>query len=333
MDNSSEAVLSVVVPLFNEEKVLPLFIERLRSVLNGMEESYEVLLVDDGSRDRTYEIICRMSGEDSRIKGLRLSRNFGKEAALLAGIEHAGGQALVIIDGDGQHPPELLPRMVTAWKRGGADIVSCVKEERQADSLVKRATAAVFNRLMKSLAGLDFSGASDYRLLDRRVADVVIDMKERVRFFRGMTSWVGFREVRIPFNVSERMAGNSGWPNRQRVTLALSALTSFTAKPLFGLVITGVVGILLSVALGIQALWSWIMGIAVSGWTSLTMVILFFGSANLMAVGIVGVYVSRVFDEVKQRPVYLLRQTCGIPGPVETDTLRQEGKTEEPVKE
>jgi len=141
---------------------------------------------------------------------------------------------------------------------------------------------------MKSLSGMDFSGASDYWLLDRRVADAVVDMKERVRFFRVMTTWVGFREVRIPFSVSERMAGNSAWPKRQLVTLALSALTSFTAKPLFGLVVTGIIGIFLSVALGAQALFSWLMGIAVSGWTSLTLVILFFGSANLMVVGIVG---------------------------------------------
>jgi hypothetical protein len=186
---------------------------------------------------------------------------------------------------------------------------------------------------MKSLSGMDFSGASDYRLLDRRVADAVVDMKERVRFFRVMTTWVGFREVRIPFSVSERMAGNSAWPKRQLVTLALSAFTSFTAKPLFRLVVTGIIGIFLSVALGAQALFSWLMGIAVSGWTSLTLVILFFGSANLMAVGIVGVYVSRVFDEVKQRPVYLLRQTCGMLESVVNDTSMEVGESGKPVRE
>ncbi len=331
--DTEKTVLSIIVPLFNEEKVLPLFVERLRTVLNGMDESYELLLVDDGSHDNTYEEICRISEDDSRIRGLGLSRNFGKEAALLAGLDHAVGQAVVTLDGDGQHPPELLPRMVGVWKSGKADIVSCVKEERQADPLLKRANAAVFNGLMKSLSGLDFSGASDYRLLDRRVADAVIDMKERVRFYRGMTAWVGFREVKIPFSVSERMAGESAWPNRQLVKLALNALTSFTAKPLFGLVGTGIIGILLSIALGVQALLSWLMGIAVSGWTSLTMVILFFGSANLMAVGIVGVYVSRVFDEVKERPVYLLRHKCGIPGPVATDTISEGNEPGKPVQE
>jgi glycosyltransferase involved in cell wall biosynthesis len=333
MMDTEKTVLSIIVPLFNEEKVLPLFVERLRSVLNDIDESYEVLLVDDGSRDRTYEVICQIAGEDSRIRGLMLSRNFGKEAALLAGLEHATGHAVVIIDGDGQHPPELLPKMVEAWKSGHADIVSCVKEERQTDSLVKRVNAAVFNWLMKSLSGMDFSGASDYRLLDRRVADAVVNMKERVRFFRGMTTWVGFREVRIPFSVSERMAGDSAWPNRQLVKLALSALTSFTAKPLFGLVVTGIIGILISFVLGVQALISWLMGIAVSGWTSLTLVILFFGSANLMAVGIVGVYVSRVFDEVKKRPVYLLRQTCGLSGPVEMDKLTEKRDSGKPAQE
>jgi dolichol-phosphate mannosyltransferase len=186
---------------------------------------------------------------------------------------------------------------------------------------------------MKYLSGLDFSGASDYQLLDRRVADTVVGMKERVRFYRGMTAWVGFREVKIPFSVSERMAGKSAWPKGQLVKLALSALTSFTAKPLFGLVVSGIIGILLSFALGIQALLSWLMGIAVSGWTSLTLVILFFGSANLMAVGIVGVYVSRVFDEVKQRPVYLLHHTGGILEPVVAYPISKGSKPEKSDQE
>lgn len=312
MDKSNNNVdLSIVIPVFNEEDVLSPFLKRLLKVVGNLSETCELILVDDGSRDRTYEKICQWAEADNRILGLNFSRNFGKEAAMLAGMEHAIGKAVVIMDGDGQHPPELLPEMVARWSSGEADIVAAFKRRRENDPWFARITAHVFNRLMKSMTGLDLTGASDYRLMDRKVVNSLLRMKERVRFFRGLTSWTGYREVRIPFDVSERMGGKSGWTSRQLVQLAITAITSFTAKPLIWVLGMGAFGIFISFLLGIQALVSRFSGVAISGWTSLTIVILFFGSANLIAIGLVGIYLARVFDEVKARPVYLIQSTTG----------------------
>ena len=303
--------LSIVIPVFNEEDVLSRFLERLLKVVGNISETCELILVDDGSRDKTYEKICQWAEADSRILGLSFSRNFGKEAAMLAGLEHALGKSVVIMDGDGQHPPELLPEMVARWSSGDADIVAAFKRRREKDPWFARIAAHIFNRLMKSMTGLDLTGASDYRLMDRKVVNSLLRMKERVRFFRGLTSWLGYREVRIPFEVSERMGGESRWTSRQLVQLAVAAITSFTARPLIWVLGMGVFGISISFLLGIQALVSRFSGVAVSGWTSLTIVILFFGSANLIAVGLVGIYLARVFDEVKARPVYLIQSAVG----------------------
>jgi len=303
--------LSIVIPVFNEEDVLSSFLKHLLKIIGNIPEICELILVDDGSQDKTYEKICQWAETDKRILGLSFSRNFGKEAAMLAGLEHAIGKAVVIMDGDGQHPPELLPEMVKPWSSGEADIVSGFKRGREKDTWFARIMAQVFNGLMRSMTGLDLTGASDYRLMDRKVVNSLLRMKERVRFFRGLTSWTGYREVRIPFDVSERMGGESGWTSRQLVQLAITAITSFTAKPLIWVFGMGAFGILISFLLGIQALVSQFSGVAVSGWTSLTIVILFFGSANLIATGLVGIYLARVFDEVKARPVYLIQSTTG----------------------
>jgi polyisoprenyl-phosphate glycosyltransferase len=307
----STVVLSIVIPVFNEEEVLSPFINRLLKVVENISETCELILVDDGSQDKTYDKICQWAEADKRIMGLRFSRNFGKEAAMLAGLEHAVGKAVVIMDGDGQHPPELLPEMIAPWRSGEADIVCAFKRGREKDTWLARIMARVFNALMKSMTGLDLTGASDYRLMDRKVVKDLLRMKERVRFFRGLTSWTGYREMRIPFDVSERMGGESGWTSRQLVQLAITAITSFTAKPLTWVFGMGTFGILISVVLGIQALVSHFSGVAVSGWTSLTIVILFFGSANLIGTGLVGIYLARVFDEVKARPIYLIQSTIG----------------------
>lgn len=301
--------LSIVIPVFNEEDVLSPFIKHLLKTVENISETCEFILVDDGSQDKTYDRIYQWAEADKRIMGLKFSRNFGKEAAMLAGLEHAVGKAVVIMDGDGQHPPELLPGMIAPWRSGEADIVCAFKRGREKDTWLARIMAHIFNALMKSITGLDLTGASDYRLMDRKVVKDLLRMKERVRFFRGLTSWTGYREVRIPFDVSERMGGESGWTTRQLVQLAITAITSFTAKPLIWVFGMGAFGILISFVLGIQALASHFSGAAVSGWTSLTIVILFFGSANLIGTGLVGIYLASVFDEVKARPVYLIQST------------------------
>ncbi|MBU0675718.1 MAG: glycosyltransferase family 2 protein [Proteobacteria bacterium] len=303
--------LSLIIPLFNEEASLPSLTNQLEQVLAPLSLSYEIILIDDGSLDRTYEVVTSLAARNPRIRGLRFSRNFGKEAAMLAGLEHAMGSGVVIMDGDGQHPPELLPELLAPWQQGKADIVVACKANRSTDSLFSQLAAWLFNRLMHSLTGIDLTGGSDYRLLDRRVVDAVITMQERIRFFRGMSTWVGFREVRVPFTVKERLAGKSNWSTRQLAGLAISAITAYTAKPLSWVLGLGGIGLFLSLILLIQALVSRFFGTAVSGWTSLTVLVLFFGSANLMAAGLVGIYLARVFDEVKNRPVYIVQEETG----------------------
>lgn len=300
--------ISVVAPVFNEAQVIPLFVEHLRAAMAPLALTYELVLVDDGSRDDTASCIRELTARDHRITGVLFSRNFGKEAAILAGLKHARGRAVVVMDGDGQHPPVVLPEMITLWQKGEGEVVAAVKRRREGDSWLVRLRAGVFNRMMAAATGLDLDGGSDFQLLDRAVVDALLSMGERVRFFRGMAQWVGFRRKTIQFDVAERLAGTGRWSLGQLLRLAVTAITSFTARPLTWIMSIGAFGVAIALLLGVQALFSWATGVAVSGWTSLTIVVLFFGSANLFAVGVVGEYLGQVYQEVKQRPIYVVRE-------------------------
>jgi len=305
--------LSVIVPVYNEENVIKSFTDHLLNVLNSINMtcnmSWEIVFVDDGSLDNTFEIIKTLAVSSEKISGVRFSRNFGKEAAMLAGLEHAEGRAVLMIDGDGQHPPEYIKQLVVPWQAGKADIVMAVKSERKSDSVWSRANAHLFNWFMEWATGMNMTGASDFQLLDRRVVQSILQMKERNRFFRGLSNWAGFRVVRVPFNVDDRMGGESKWSTLQLIRLAVTGITSFSARPLNLVMGLGACGLGVGFILLIQALWSWFIGIDVPGWTSLTIVILFFGSANLVAVGLVGIYLAKIFEEVKARPIYLVQET------------------------
>ncbi|MGZ8151929.1 MAG: glycosyltransferase family 2 protein [Methylovulum sp.] len=303
-----KAVLSVVVPVYNEAIVLPPFWKMLMPVLDQLDISYEVLLVDDGSQDGTWAVIQQLTTDYKALRGIAFTRNFGKEAAILAGLEQAQGQAVVVMDGDGQHPPELLPEMVQAWRKGYALAVAC-KQGRPNDSLFTRLSAWLFTRIMQRLSGLDLVNSTDYRLLDRSVVNTLLACPEKIRFFRGMTTWTGVESYRIAFSVPARLAGSSHWNKLGLAKMALHALVSYSAKPLYYLFGAGLGGLFVSVILVLQALYSWAHGIAASGWTSLTLVIIFFGSANLVGLGILGIYIGQLFDEIKARPSYLVRET------------------------
>ena len=242
----------------------------------------------------------------AELRGLRFTRNFGKEAAMLAGLRCATGQAVVVMDADGQHPPALLPKLLEPWRAGRARLVAAQKAARDTDSFAARLNARVFNGMMRGLTGLDMTAASDYRLLDRRVVDALLAFPEKVRFFRGMTAWTGFPVEYVSFDVAPRIAGTSHWSSAQLVKLAVTAIFAYTAKPLGMILRLGLIGMAAAVLLLIQALYSWATGIAVSGWTSLTVVVLFFGSANLFAMGVLGIYLAQLFDEIKARPEYLV---------------------------
>jgi glycosyltransferase involved in cell wall biosynthesis len=303
-------VLSIIIPVYNEAVVLPAFWQVLAPILTTLSVPLEVLFVDDGSQDQTWQAIQTLSAENAAVRGLCFTRNFGKEAAILAGLEKARGQAVVVMDGDGQHPPELLPELLHAWQQGHALVVAS-KLARPNDGWFMRTSALLFAQLMQQLSGLDLVNSSDYRLLDRQVVNTLLACPEKIRFFRGMTTWTGFASHRIAFSVPARLAGDSHWSKLGLVKMALQALVSYSAKPLYYVFGAGLGGLLVSVLLVLQALYSWVHGIAASGWTSLTLVIIFFGSANLVGIGILGIYIGQLFDEVKARPSYLLRDTVG----------------------
>ena len=298
--------LSVVVPAFNEEQGIAAFLQLLFEVLHSCCTRFEVWVVDDGSRDRTWKQLTDLRAGYPELRALRFTRNFGKEAAILAGLRRTTGRAVVVIDADGQHPPSLLPRMLEPWRAGRAQLVAAQKAARASDSFAARVNARFFNGMMRMLTGLDMTAASDYRLLDRRVVDAVLAFPEKVRFFRGMTAWTGFSVEYVSFDVAPRIAGDSHWSTGQLTKLAINAITAYSAKPLGMIFRLGLIGMAGAILLLLQALYSWSAGIAVSGWTSMTVVLLFFGSANLLGIGVLGAYLAQIFDEIKARPEYLI---------------------------
>ncbi len=300
--------LSVIVPAFNEAQGIVTFLDILFDVLRGCCANFDVWVVDDGSRDDTWQCLHAARERYPELHALRFTRNFGKEAAVLAGLRQATGAAVVVMDSDGQHPPTLLPQMLAAWRAGEAQIIAAQKATRPTDRWLDRLSAHLFNKLMRIMTGLDLSAASDYRLLDRRVVDVLLEFPERVRFFRGMTVWTGFATKQLAFDVAPRIAGTSHWSKAQLTKLAVNAITAYSAKPLSLVFRFGLVGMVAAFALFVQAIYSWLAGIAVSGWTSVTVVLLFFGSANLLGIGVLGAYLAQIFDEIKARPEYLIKQ-------------------------
>ncbi|HRE17845.1 MAG TPA: glycosyltransferase family 2 protein [Rhodocyclaceae bacterium] len=307
-DTASAAApeVSVIVPAFNEAAGLALFLEQLSAVLRAHTSSHEVWVIDDGSRDATWECLRAELPRHPQLRGLRFTRNFGKEAAILAGLRQAQGQAVIVMDADGQHPPALLPEMLALWRQGDAQIVAAQKANRDTDSLMARLNARLFNGLMRTLTGLNLEGASDFRLLDRRVVDTLLAFPEKIRFFRGMTVWTGFKTVPLPFNVAPRIAGESQWSTAQLTRLAITAITAYSAKPLGMIFRLGLLGMAAAGLLFLQAMYSWYTHLAVSGWTSMTVVVLFFGSANLLGIGVVGAYLAQIFEEIKARPEFLV---------------------------
>lgn len=303
--------LSIVVPAFNEAAGLQLFIDQLITELTACCAKFEVWIIDDGSRDTTWKELQAVHAKLPEINGLRFTRNFGKEAAILAGLRETTGQAVIVMDADGQHPPELIPKMLAAWRGDKAQIVAARKQRRDSDSLSTRIKARLFNRLMKWFTGLDLANASDFRLLDRVVVNTLLAMPEKVRFFRGMTVWTGFTTTHLDFDVAPRLAGASQWNNAQLMRLAITAISAYSARPLGMIFRFGLFGMLAASLLSLQALYSWLTHIAVSGWTSITIVMLFFGSANLLAIGVLGIYVAQIFDEIKRRPEFLISEKTG----------------------
>jgi len=311
--NRPVPLLSIVVPLRNEEEVLPQFAGRVAATLDGLEGEWEVILVDDGSTDGTYGLAVELHGRDPRFKVVRLSRGFGHQVALSAGLDLARGLAVVTMDGDLQHPPELIPELVARW-RGGDEIVYAVMEERQGESRSKDWTARLFYRLLGRLADIDVpSGAGDFRLVDRRALDAVRAMRESNRYLRGMFSWVGFRQSGVPYASLPRPAGKSKYSRVRMMRLAADAVIGFSNRPLRLGLNVGFAVSLASIVFGLSALISKLAGVfVVPGWTSIMILVGIVGGIQLIVLGVIGEYVSHIFDEVKRRPLYVVSRTHGI---------------------
>lgn len=303
--------LSIVVPCFNEEEVLPSTIDRILAVVKPITDSFELILVDDGSCDGTWRIIGEAASRIPTVRGLQLSRNFGHQIALSAGLKSAIGKRIFIIDGDLQDPPELLSEMMAALD-GGADVAYGRRRRRDGESPFKLATAHLFYRVINWLSNVDIPrDAGDFRLVSRRVLDCVNSMPERHRFLRGMFAWVGFRQVAVDYDRAERAAGESKYPFGAMLRFAITAITSFSVRPLRLATLIAAVFAGASLAGLVYVLAGHFMGHTVQGWTSLMIVVLFVACLQFLFLGIIGEYVGRMFIEQKSRPLYFLSEECG----------------------
>lgn len=299
--------VSIVVPAFNEQDNLRAMVGVLERTLRVASESFEILIVNDGSSDRTEDVLAELEGEFPFVKAVNLSRNFGKEAAMGAGLEMASGASIIFIDADLQHPPELIPSMLERW-RAGADVVNAVKRDRGDESFLYRALAGSFNRVMSSSIGSDVSGASDYKLIDRQVAEALLSCPERNRFFRGLVAWVGFKVDNLLFDVQERNAGVTKWSATSLIKYSIRNVLAFSSMPLIGVAYAGFFVVFMGFMLLIQTLYNYFSGEALSGFTTVIVVQILLSGMMLFALGIIAIYVARMYDEQKSRPMYLIRR-------------------------
>ncbi len=300
--------LSVVIPCYNEEDSLPTLHERLTKVLRKATDRYEIIFANDGSRDRTLLVIKDLARRDPHVRGVDLSRNFGHQLCLTAGLDHARGEAVVMMDADLQDPPELLPRMIAKW-RLGADVVYAVRKKRQGEGAFKRMTAAGFYRLLKFFTKISIPvDTGDFRLIDRRALDAVLAIRESNRFLRGLFSWVGFRQEPVYYVRQRRYAGVTKYPLSKMIRFAMDGITSFSSAPLRIAMWVGLGAAGVAFLYSLSVLYSGFWGGGVPGWASTTLSVLFLGGVQLFTIGLLGEYIGRVFDEVKRRPLYLVRE-------------------------
>ena len=316
--DASAPALAVVVPAYNEAEVLPAFQRRLAAVLDALDLPARVIYIDDGSRDRTWAVIGELAAADARVGGLRFSRNFGKEAAMTAGLDAvpAGCAAAVVIDADLQDPPELIPQLIERW-RAGYDVVYATRSEREGESRLKKLTSAAFYRVMERMSDVPIPrDTGDFRLLSARALTALQGLRERQRFMKGLFAWVGFAQTRVLYRRDPRAAGTTKWNYARLWRFAVDGITSFSTVPLRFAMWTGVLTSLFAFAYGIEVVIKALLwGNAVAGYPSLMAVVLFLGGVQLLALGVIGEYVGRTYGEIKQRPLYLIQEAT-VPAPV-----------------
>jgi dolichol-phosphate mannosyltransferase len=304
-------MISVVIPVFNEAEHIETSIKTIINVFaeNGL--PYQLILVDDGSSDKTWGILKKVEAEDRNVLIIRLSRNFGKESAICAGLDYAAGDATIIMDSDLQHPPTIISDMVNLWLNQGYEVVEAVKASRGKEPLKNKLGAYVFYGLLEKCTGYNLKNASDYKLLDAKVITSWKNLNEKNTFFRGMTCWLGFNRATIYFDVPPRKSGKTKWSTAKLIKLAINAIASFSSAPLKIISALGTVFLIMAIVFAIQTFVMKISGKAATGFTTVILLLLLIGSLNLISLGIIGTYISKIFDEVKARPRYIIKEKTG----------------------
>lgn len=300
--------ISIVVPCYNEEETLDYFYDAMTALsekLVGAE--LEIILVDDGSKDRTYEKMCILHEKDNRIKCISFSRNFGKEAAIFSGLRAGSGDCFVVMDADLQHPPETILQMYALWKEG-YEVIEGIKQSRGKESKLHKWLAGIFYNMISRIMHVDMRNSSDFKLMDKKAAEAVCSLTEKITFFRALAYWVGFKSTTVSYEVGERVAGKTKWSYLKLVSYAFKNLTSFSNAPLQIVTVLGILFLLIGAVLGIDAVISFIQGRAVGGYPSLVLLIIIATGGIMISLGIIGAYIAKIYDEIKNRPQYIIRE-------------------------
>lgn len=304
-------MLSVVIPAFNEQEMVPAAAGQIDGILSRAGIPHELIFIDDGSRDATWAEIRAESEHRDTVRGVHFSRNFRKEAAIFAGLQAADGDCVAVIDCDLQHPPEKLVEMYRLWEQG-VEVVEGVKTDRGEESLAHRVAAKTFYRLISEATHIDMTRASDFKLLDRKAVNVLLSMREKRAFFRALSSWIGFRTAEVPYEVRERAAGESKWSTWLLIKYALSNITAFTSLPLHLITGCGAASLLAALIVGIVSIVRLAMGRVVTGLTGAVILLLFLSGLIMVGLGIIGYYLGNIYMEIQDRPRFIVSETCGV---------------------
>lgn len=298
-------MLSIVIPAYNEEKMILKTTDVVSGIMEREKIPFELVFVNDGSKDRTWEMIEKAAEKNSHVTGIRFSRNFGKESAIFAGLANAEGDCIAVMDCDLQHPPETLVEMYRLWEQG-YEVIEGVKRSRGKESILHRASAGMFYKIMSNAVQIDMSRASDFKLMDRKAVEALLSMPERNAFFRALSSWVGYRTTSVEFDVQERTEGESKWSTWSLIKYAVRNIVGFSSAPLQMITVAGVLTLLLAVVLGIQSLVKYFCGHALEGFTTVILLLLIIGSLIMLSLGVIGIYIAKIYEEVKGRPRYFI---------------------------
>ena len=303
-------MLSVIIPSYNEEKMISRTAETISGILSPEGIDHELLFVDDGSSDGTWKEIEKAASENSHVRGIHFSRNFGKESAMFAGLEKAEGACAVVIDCDLQHPPEKIIEMYRLWEQG-FEVVEGIKDDRGDETGAHRFAANTFYKIISKATGMDMANASDFKLLDRAVIDTLNAMPERNVFFRALSYWVGYKKATVTYSVRERTEGESKWSTKSLIKYAITNISSFSSVPLHIITVLGFVMLITAFVFTIIALIQKFSGVALGGFTTVIILLLFTGSLIMISLGIIAYYIGKMYDELKGRPRYIISETCG----------------------